>query len=43
MKINNPISEHEPNDFGTDFSPLPDKPKGAVKSLKPATLPEISR
>ena len=46
MIMNNPFSEHEPNDFGTGILfplPKPNKPKGAVKSLKPIILLEIRR
>ena len=44
--MNNTISEHEPNDFGTGILfplPKPNIPKGAVKSLRPIILLEISR
>ena len=46
MIMNNPFSEHEPNDFGTGILfplPKPNKPKGAVKSLRPIILLEINR
>ena len=46
MIMNNTFSEHEPNDFGTDMLfplPKPNKLKGAVKSLRPIILLEISR
>ena len=44
--MNNTFSEHEPNDFGTGILfplPKPNKLKGAVKSLRPIILLEISR
>ena len=44
--MNNTFSEHEPNDFGTGIlfpPPKPNKPKGAVKSLKPIILLKIRR
>ena len=46
MTINNTFSEHEPKDFGTGIlfpRPKPNKPKGAVKSMRPIMLLEISR
>ena len=46
MIMNNPFSEHKPNDFGTGILfPLlkPNKTKDAVKSLIPIILLEISR
>ena len=45
MIMNNTISEHEPNDFGTGILfPLPksNKPKSTVKSLRPIILLESS-
>ena len=46
MIMNNTFSEHEPNDIGTGILfplPKPNKPRGAVKSLRPIMLLEISR
>ena len=46
MIMNNTFSEHESTDYGTGILfPLlkPNKPRGAVKSLRPIILPEISR
>ena len=46
MIMNNTFSEHEPNNFGTGILfPLSktNKQKGAVKSLRPIILLEISR
>ena len=46
MIMNNIFSEHELNDFGLGILfPLlkPNRPKGAVKSLRPIILLEISR
>ena len=46
MIMNNTFSEHEPNDFCISILfplPKPNKPKGAVKSLRPIILLEISR
>ena len=46
MIMNNTFSEHEPNDFCICILfplPKPNKPKGAVKSLRPIILLEISR
>ena len=44
--MNNTFSEHEPNDFGTGILfplPKPNKLKGAVRSVRPMILLEISR
>ena len=46
MIMNNTFLEHQPNDFGIGILfplPKPNKPKGAVKSLRPIILLEISR
>ena len=46
MIMNNTFSEHEPNDFCICILfplPKPNKPKGAVKSLRPIILLKISR